>query len=392
MATLALAQQVPSAWTKLDFEDTCSLHGIAPYIGRLKSSIARSLVLTYSAAGDLIADPFCGSGTIPLEALLHNRSVVAVDSSEYAVLLAAGKTSRISESDALHALAKAMDASDSRSVDLRGVPRWVRDFFHPRTLKEALALSAVLKERGESLLLSCLLGILHHQRPGFLSYPSSHLVPYLRSRSFPRERFPEMYGYRDVRSRMERKLARTFSRVPPDFFGTGASAEVVHNPRNDDVVIPDGVDTIITSPPYMNALDYVRDNRLRLWLLSGRHGFCHADESVRSASGFGRLMVRLLDRASSALAAGGYCVLVVGETTARSDFLSHPARLVLEAAHSFSMLRVADVFRDAIPDVRRSRRNGRATKNEVVIVLRKSASRRPRRLRVVSGAQQRTAP
>src|SRR5258708_20036869 len=47
------------------------------------------------------------------------------------------------------------------------------------------------KQRRSTFLLSCLLAILHHQRPGFLSFPSSHAVPYLRLNSFPRELYPE---------------------------------------------------------------------------------------------------------------------------------------------------------------------------------------------------------
>ena len=62
-----------------------------------------------------------------------------------------------------------------------------------------------------------LLGILHHQRPGFLSFPSSHLVPYLRSRKYPRKMFPEMYSYRELRPRLLAKIMRSYKRFikPP---------------------------------------------------------------------------------------------------------------------------------------------------------------------------------
>jgi hypothetical protein len=66
-------------------------------------------------------------------------------------------------------------------------------------------------------LLASLLGILHHQRPGFLSYPSSHLVPYLRQLKFPRRKYPELYERRDVLSRLEAKILRTFRRQPPPY-------------------------------------------------------------------------------------------------------------------------------------------------------------------------------
>jgi hypothetical protein len=340
-------------------------------------------VLKYSGSGDLIADPFCGSGTVALEAILHGRNAVAVDCNEYAVLLTKAKTAKLTEVQAVAALDEALGVAAKRVIDLRRVPVWVRQFFHPRTLKDTIAVAEVLKERGDSLLLACLLGILHHQRPGFLSYPSSHLVPYLRTKNFPRDEYPEMYTYRDVRSRMVKKLARAFARVPENFFQSSIAAVTTQNQDHSDVVIPSEVDAVITSPPYMNALDYVRDNRLRLWLLSGRHQFSHSEESVRSSVGFKHLMVRFLSETSRALRPRGYCVLVVGEATRRSDLLSHPARVVLEEVKRFSLLQVVEVLRDSIPDVRRSRRHCEATKSEVFIVLRKrTIARAPNRLKL----------
>jgi hypothetical protein len=78
--------------------------------------------------------------------------------------------------------------------DLRQVPGWVRRFYHPATLKEVLNLAAVSRQPGNEFIMACLLGILHHQRPGFLSDPSSHLVPYLRDRKYPRHRFRDTYA------------------------------------------------------------------------------------------------------------------------------------------------------------------------------------------------------
>src|SRR3989442_11643018 len=140
--------------------------------------------------------------------------------------------------------------------DLRTVPRWVRKFFHPETLRSALAFRDACVERQDHFLLACLLGILHHQRPGFLSYPSSHLVPYLRERKFPRNAYPAMYQKRDVLTRLEAKVRRAFRRPAQRY------AEVRRVLRIDARSFPRvrNIRAIITSPPYMNELDYVRDN------------------------------------------------------------------------------------------------------------------------------------
>src|SRR5437016_5303653 len=40
-----------------------TFHQLAPYIGRIKTSIARWLVQTWTQDGDTVVDPFCGAGT-----------------------------------------------------------------------------------------------------------------------------------------------------------------------------------------------------------------------------------------------------------------------------------------------------------------------------------------
>ena len=144
------------------------------------------------------------------------------------------------------------------------MPKWVREFFHPETLRETLAWCLVLRQRKRWFLLASLLGILHHQRPGFLSFPSSHTVPYLRRKAFPRRKFPALYQYRSLTDRFEAKIERAFRRPPQ----LDPLLERRCFSRSAHLLTPsEEVDAIITSPPYMRQLDYGRDNRLRLWFL-----------------------------------------------------------------------------------------------------------------------------
>ena len=142
-----------------------------------------------------------------------------------------------------------------KSIDLRKVPYWVREFFHKETLREIIAWVKVLEDNHSYFLISCLLGILHHQRPGFLSFPSSHTVPYLRIKKFPKKKFPELYEYRDVKSRLIKKTIRAFKRVPllpEDIF------RLCFNEDATNLVIDQKIDAVISSPPYMRQLDYAR--------------------------------------------------------------------------------------------------------------------------------------
>lgn len=357
------ASTVATDWT---------LQQLAPYIGRMKTAMARFLVEEYSQPNQLIADPFCGSGVVPFEAVAMRRRVLAGDMNPYGLTLTRAKLfAPTSFDDALRSFEETWN--HSRTIAQAGkpdrnIPEWVSRFFHPETLNEALALRDACLERNDVFTLACLLGILHHQRPGFLSYPSSHLVPYLRDKKFPREQFPELYDYRDVHSRMLKKIKRTYRRVPT------LHAGVIDVRDTDACTFPCSheVDAVITSPPYMNLLDYSRDNRLRLWFLQGDKTTPDFPRVNREAA-FSSLMARFLAHWNNHVRPGGHIVLVLGDV-ARGGKSTHPAEVVksmINAHPELHSLRVESEIKDAIPDIRRSRREVRGGKEEVILALKK---------------------
>ena len=72
-----------------------------------------------------------------------------------------------------------------------------------------------------------------------------------------------MYAYRELKPRLLAKVRRSFKRFSPTGNNTG---EFSLGPVQ-QLELPGRFDAVITSPPYMNALDYGRDNRLRLWFI-----------------------------------------------------------------------------------------------------------------------------
>lgn len=68
------------------------VHGIHPYPAMMIHPIARKLLLEFSKEGDIILDPFMGSGTVLVESLLHHRYAYGIDINPLALLLAQVKT------------------------------------------------------------------------------------------------------------------------------------------------------------------------------------------------------------------------------------------------------------------------------------------------------------
>jgi hypothetical protein len=353
-----------------------TLQQLSPYVGKLKSGMVRVLVELYSKPGDIVLDPFSGSGVVPLEAALASRIAWANDLSPYAYALTSGKL-EAPESDivALNRAKCFADEVEARasSIDTTTIDNWVRSFFNPDTMKEVMAAFLILRETKDYFITACLLGILQHVRPGFLSYPASHLVPYLRVKKLPPEQYPEMYTYRDLRSRLLAKVKRAYRRsMLPDDWEERRYQVWQHNSMNLPI-IADSVDAIISSPPYFGALDYARDNRLRLWFL-GCEDWKNLDASLTANNKvYLPQMSQCLKEMHRTLKPGGHCVLVLGDVE-RDGECRHTAEILSNLARESTNggFITETIYDDHIPDERRTRRRTRTTKFERILVMRKN--------------------
>lgn len=172
---------------------------------------------------------------------------------------------------------------------------------------------------------------------------------------------------RDIAPRMRAKIKRAYARGK---FTAAGTPITLRRSRIENLSFPRKVDAFITSPPYMNALDYRRDNRLRLWFLDKKTE-SYFPEPTDKRLAFHRMIRRLLGQAALSLKPSGYLVMVVGETVNRKRTTGHPSSMVLGLAAQSSAFELVEAFRDTIPDVRRARRDCQGTKTEHVLVFRK---------------------
>jgi SAM-dependent methyltransferase len=355
-----------------------SLQQLSPYVGKLKSGMVRVLLNLYSKSGDFVLDPFSGSGVVPLEAVLANRRALANDLSPYAYNLTRGKLETPgSEKKALEKTFALLEVVEKKSptADIANVPEWVQSFYHPDTLREILIAFETLKQQEDYFLTACLLGILHHVRPGFLSYPASHLVPYLRKAKYPPETYPKMYEYRDLRSRLIAKVKRAYRNSMLPVSWEKREYKVWQTNSMELPLTDNSTDTIISSPPYFGALDYARDNRLRLWFL-GCENWKELDASLTAKQKvYLPQMSTCLKEMYRVLKPNGYCVLVLGDV-ARDGKTHRTAEILAEIAADVSSngFRVETIYDDVIPDERRSRRKTQTTKFERILVMQKKDS------------------
>lgn len=358
----------PEVWEDRCVHSESTLHQLSPFLGKMKSTMAKELVTSFSDPGDTVLDPFSGSGTIPLEAAICHRASVGIDRNPYSVLLTRAKLDPPESEETAIELATEY-LSEIEPIDdspPNETPDWVRKFYHPKTLAGIEELAKLLRSNDENFLLACLLGILHHQRPGFLSYPASHLRPYLRDEKFPREEHPERYGYREIRPRLISKVERAYRRFPS--FDNSLNRRVLAGDTPqimEESISDDDVDAIITSPPYMNKLDYGRDNRLRLYFL-GIDNYQELDGSPESRDLYREFLDMFLCEAVRTLSKGGKLVFVLGESRRSGAPVDTSEVLIDMVKQDRYALAINTAMKDRVP-VREI--NSMSSKEETILVL-----------------------
>lgn len=181
-----------------------------------------------------------------------------------------------------------------------------------------------------------------------------------------------MYAYRDLRSRLLAKVKRAYrnNNLPEDW---EQRQHIVWQVNAMKLPIEkETVDTIISSPPYFGALDYARDNRLRLWFL-GCENWKELDACLTAkAKVYLPQMSICLREMCRVLKPGGYCVLVLGDVE-RDGKTKRTAEILAEAAvkATDNQFGVETIYNDIIPDDRRSRRGTSTTKFERILVMHK---------------------
>jgi SAM-dependent methyltransferase len=251
-----------------------SLHKMLSRPGSMPPAMARHFIREYTSAGDLVLDPFCGKGTVLLEAAILRRRAIGSDVAPDAVLVANAKVDPPSKT----AIKAFLDTLPTRSAEQRGAPWQIRTFFSPKTLRQLLGTRDYLLKAAASgnhghrksanFILGTLLGILHGHSKLSLSLPCSHSFAMAPNyvRKYAREaqlRRP----YRDVKKCLGARVDQLLQDGPPKTRGRAhlLCAERAHTLKG--LKRANSADLILTSPPYLNVQTYAKDSWLRFWLL-----------------------------------------------------------------------------------------------------------------------------
>ena len=259
-------------WTSRQ-RQACSIHEVS-YRACFKPQLPAYFIERLSEEGDLVYDPFSGRGTTAVEAALLGRRVIANDINPLSVVFARPRLEvpHVSEVD-----------TRLNAIDLEQRVRPVLDlsmFFHPDTERELLNLRAYLnarrRSRGEDAIDRWIRMVatnrLTGHSSGFFSVytlpPNQAVTPEGQLRI--NQRLDQKPAYRNVRELILRKSMQLQSGLATTdrerLRRAAALARFLECPAATTLAIDSNVVQLtVTSPPFLDVVQYAKDNWLRCW-------------------------------------------------------------------------------------------------------------------------------
>ncbi len=294
-----------------------SLHYSVSYRGSFKPELPDFCIKRYSEKGAVVLDPFSGRGTTALQANLLGRVAWARDVNPLAVLMTRAKTNPVGLDEIVLRL---NEVDFARPVSLKGYAGRLSPFYHPDTYRELLNLRTHIirkRDRINSFIELLALSRLHGHSPGFFSvysFPQISIPPE-RQELINRKR-RQSPDYRPVAPRVIKKAAQALrDGFSSDFFSVSSANDIdIGDARELPGIPSSSVDLVVTSPPFLDKVDYLTDNWLELWF-SGIDMRAFGDQVIMcSALDEWRLFISdVLKGMLRVLKPRGYAVVEVGE-------------------------------------------------------------------------------
>lgn len=296
-----------------------SLHEVS-YRACFKPQLPRFFIDRLTRPGDIVYDPFMGRGTSPLEAALLGRIPWGNDVNPLSLTLTRPRLRPPSLADIQNRLEQ-IDLADHDEF-----PRDLLAFYHPETLRQICALKKFFAKGNldsiNAWIQMVALNRLTGHSPGFFSVytlPPNQAVSVTSQRriNLRREQTPPR---RDVARLILKKSKQLLSDVTPDVRRTLAHvakrARFTNCSANATPRLPaNSVALAVTSPPFLDVVQYASDNWLRCWFL-GIDPKSVALTVPRRIDEWSAAMTAVLTELKRLLRPGGYVAFEVGEVHA----------------------------------------------------------------------------
>ena len=306
-------------------ERTKHVHRLHPYLGKFVPQLVEVFLHRYAAPGQLVWDPFAGSGTTLVEANAFGTRAAGCDISAFNCLLTRVKTGSYEPAALLSDVVR-LAAPGAKTPT--ATPPYLKRWFARRTRRELLAFRdrIALTNYPElwSIVLSRAARSARLTRHDDLDFPKEPVRTEYFCHKHRRVCRPvgeaDKFLRRYVRDAVQRVQEFADLRLE-------SSATVTHGDAR-AVDPPEPVDLVLTSPPYPGLIDYHEQHAYAFELL----GLDRRDaaEIGRGVKGYCEDVAAVLARAAKALRPTGKIVIVVNDSRGLYDAILGAAGLRLE--------------------------------------------------------------
>lgn len=374
-------------WAFTDADTNYLSHGLHPYPAKFIPQIPRHIIRQLSLRGEVVWDPFGGSGTTALEALLLGRGVISSDVSPLASIIGRAKTTTLTK-EAFDKLSKLIEKiivlgeNESRfndflerhkealaevSPEIPNQDKW----FHPDVWNELAYLKWEINNIKEKDI-----AVIAKAAFSKIIIKSSYQDGETRYVSKPRN-IEQGFVLKSFVTELKSAIGKLRRLAPILQFRKG---EFTTADLRSSMVVPESsIDLIVTSPPYPNATDYHLYHRFRFfWLdhdprILGKKEIGSHLRHQKENTGINQYLEEMslcLTNMKDGLRPGRYAILVLGDSIFKGKEYQ-TAELVGETAENLGFEKVGIVKRD-LHDTKRSFSSpARRLREEKLLILRK---------------------
>jgi 16S rRNA G966 N2-methylase RsmD len=367
---------LPPRWRRAPRRWGHPLHSICSYFAMFPPQVPSVFIEWLTRPGDVVYDPFCGRGTVALEAARRGRVAYGSDLNPLAVALTQAKVRVPSGAAALSTVDRL--ETKFRRPTVRDVPADIAMLYSRRTLEQIVYLKESLNGDAAStrLVAAMTLGLLHgnHSKNGAtrgfsVSMPNTFAMAPNYVRGYIEQHKlvpPDVDVFEMLRARIQRLSLPSRTVIAGEAWRADASA---------DESRPDiQADLVFTSPPYLEVIKYAKYNWVRLWFLGEDPR--EIDSQLMASSSLPRyldFMAGVLSRLATTTKRDGVVCFVIGDVR-RGDTQLNLAKHLWETVARPAGWKLHAVVNDRVPAQRKVTRiwkgnEGRATKVDRILVL-----------------------
>lgn len=378
-------------WSRKQNKYFSGIHGISSYLAMFGPAMPSYFIKKYSNEGDLVMDNFSGRGTTALVARELNRKFAGNDLNPYAYVLSKFKISKISKNVILKQLeimrTKYLQ-SEYRFIKIDKNSQNVNEmlyFYSEETYRQLLfirdnygklwhsassAVNAILafalglmhgptKKNGETIYFSL-------KMPNTISMSPNYVKNYAAKNNLIR---PNVNIFDNLNNRIIRKYDDIMMK---DF---DAKIFLQDSTKENRYIKNESVSLVITSPPYLNIVNYTTSNWLKLWLLGYDRSNLSKEIKLSDNLKFDNyveFIKKYLNSISMKIKKSGKVCIIVGDIFNRSLIEEVWNQIKLDVPYNFVSLYIDNKYAQnrKVTNMLQSK-TGRATKVEKVLVLEK---------------------